>query len=321
MLSRTADSLYWMSRYLERAEHTARMAAVNLNFILEDSAGSYEDRLTRLLRVLYCPMPEEDQNNLTSILNKVVFDRSHPNSIFSCVASARENARQVREQISTELWEYLNRFYLEIREMAASGSVSVLEPALYKRISELSFLLQGITDMTLSHEEGWQFIRLGRYLERLESKTEMLKVYLQAYRLDRTADPAQQYLEKVEILKYSSAFEPYCKVYTADLRFAWIAEFLILNPDFPHSLRYAMRQVDYSLGDIEKESGGRRSGQLSRIAGKSNADLEFSTFETLQARGIDQFLADLESASAEIHKEMHQVYIRYSIDAEVGNRL
>lgn len=317
MLSRTADSLYWMSRYLERAEHTARMTNVNLNFMLEDTTSSNEDRLKRLLKVLYCPPPDCDPDDIKTILSKIVFNRSHPNSILSLISIARENARQVREQVSTELWEALNRFFLEFRDLSVSGNHQVLEPNLYKRIIESSFLLQGITDATLSHEEGWQFIRLGRFLERAEATTEMLKVYLQAYRLDNTADAAQQYLEKVEILKYTSAFEPYCKLYTADLRFNWIAEFLILNADFPHSVCFSIRQVSYSLSDIARNSGRPLSLDLLRLSGKLMAMLEFSSAEEILEMGIEKFLGDLEKSCAAIHKEMDELYIKYSIGTEL----
>ncbi|NUQ80214.1 MAG: alpha-E domain-containing protein [Bacteroidetes bacterium] len=313
MLSRAADCLFWMSRYLERADHTARMTDVNLNLMTEgDQEG--RERLIRLIHALHMPAPEAEADDLRPYYHRIAADARHPNSVLSCITSARENARQVREMLSTELWETLNRFYLDLRADCARQTPVFAESSFYKKIRERSFQIRGIADDTLSHSEPWQFIRLGRYLERMEATSELLRTYFKVYRLQPSQDHSRQYLEKVEILKYCSAFEPYSKVYTADFRFTWMAEFLLLNHDFPYSLTFSTRQVDYAITDLISLSGRQDTGDLRKVTGKIRSFLEFSTGEDILKDGIDAFLKRIEDASVDINKAVYQTFITYPIE-------
>src|SRR3974390_2962851 len=165
MLSRVADSLYWMSRYLERAEHTARLIDVQLNLLLDRSPVSAERRWQHMLACLGLQRPYEGARDSYSVAQALAFDVSQPSSIVACIMSARENARQVREEISSEMREQMNRLFHEVRRAGMQDWEE--SPYQFLRgIREGGHLFQGITDSTMTHGQGWEFIQLGRYLER-----------------------------------------------------------------------------------------------------------------------------------------------------------
>src|SRR5271155_108068 len=204
MLSRVADSLYWMSRYLERAEHTTRLLDVNLNLMLDETAASAERRWQRVLQALNKPKDIAWTGDPYALTQELTFDTEHKASILSCIIAARENARQVREQISTEQWHRLNSLYLQVTrpEMQSDRQAQALlagttQPSEFlQSVMEAVHQFQGVTDSTMNHGEGWQFIQVGRYIERAYATT----LLLEAYHEDLWAHPEQivegnEYLE------------------------------------------------------------------------------------------------------------------------------
>ena len=212
MLSRVADSLYWMSRYLERAEHTTRLLDVNLNLMLDESSTSSDHRWMRVLAALGKPKRLKWEGNPYEVARALTFDTGVKSSVVSCIIAARENARHVREQISTEQWHRLNSLFLEVTrpefkraldleslDAAAEGAAAFLQ-----QVMEAVHQFQGVTDSTMSHGEGWHFIQIGRFLERA-SATAML---LEAYNEDLWAHPERvaegnEYLEWMGLLRCS----------------------------------------------------------------------------------------------------------------------
>src|ERR1700752_5355196 len=174
MLSRVADSLYWMSRYLERAEHTARWIEVDLQLRLHQSPGSAAGRWLRLLNALQTLGPEDAKVDAASITHLLTLARTNPSSILSCVAAARENLRQVREQWSSEMWEQLNRLYLQVSNTSKTESWLLNSHIFFRAVQEGAHLFQGVTDSTISHGEGWQYIQLGRYVERIDTLARLI---------------------------------------------------------------------------------------------------------------------------------------------------
>ena len=235
MLSRVADSLYWMSRYLERAEHTARLIDVGLNLMLDQTPAAAERRWGRLLVSLHAPAQLARSSDAYQIAQAMTFDAANETSIVSCIASARENLRQVREQISSEMWEQLNRLNLQVRETRLDDIWNVSTHEFFRSVKEGAHLFQGITDATMNHGEGWQFMQVGRHMERAGATATLLDVYAGEFLAPDGADAGgpKSYLDWVGLLKACTAFEAYCKVYTADLRPERIAEFLLLNADWP----------------------------------------------------------------------------------------
>jgi uncharacterized alpha-E superfamily protein len=174
MLSRVADSLYWMSRYLERAEHTARLIDVDLQLRLDQSQEASAGRWLRLLEASQVPAPEDGKVDPASLTHVLTLDRTNSSSILSCVAAARENLRQVREQCSTEMWEQLNRLYLQVNSTTASEAWLLQSHIFFRAVQEGAHLFQGVTDSTMSHGEGWQYIQLGRFVERTEELARLI---------------------------------------------------------------------------------------------------------------------------------------------------
>ena len=162
MLSRVADSLYWMSRYLERAEHTARLIDVDVQLRLDHAPESGMVRWLRLAETLQAPVSAGDKLDAPHLARALTLERSNPSSIASCISAARENLRQVREQCSSEMWEQLNRLYLHVVGTPTSEDWHVHSKVSFCGVQEGAHLFCGVTDSTMSHGEGWHFIQIGR---------------------------------------------------------------------------------------------------------------------------------------------------------------
>jgi uncharacterized alpha-E superfamily protein len=318
MLSRVADSLYWMSRYLERAEHTARLVDVELQLWLDQSPESGAGRWRFLLEALRIPTAQGVLDS-TRLLDTLVFSRTNASSIVSCIAAARENLRHVREQCSSEMWEQLNRLYLEVMGTRPEEAWMLKSHAFFHAVQEGAHLFQGITDGTMSHGEGWQHIQLGRYVERTDTLAALMETHFR--RVARPADQAvesAEYLEWVGLLRACVAFEAYCKVYTAEIRPLRVAEFLLLNSDFPHSVRFSADRVNAAL-HIMEDLTGRREKLPTRIAGRLRAQLSFSQIGEVMSEDVHAYLVNVRSECARIHAAIHQIYFDYSIESELAS--
>jgi uncharacterized alpha-E superfamily protein len=320
MLSRVADSLYWMSRYLERAEHTARLVDVNLTQMLDQTPEAAEPRWERLLASLQAGVAAEQTGDAYRIAQALTFDAANPASIVACIAAGRENARQVREQISSEMWEQLNRLYLRVRGASMDAVWSAEPHEFFQAVKEGSHLFQGTTDATMSHGEGWQFIQIGRSIERAGATAAGLDVAFRALGPARAegADESD-YLEWVAVLKSFSAFEAYCKVYTADVQPERVAEFLLLSDVFPRSVRFAADTVQRALHQVGRLTGSRGAGRVERLAGRLRAALDYAQVEEIMADDFHAYLATIQRQCAQIHVAIHQVYIAYPIDAALAS--
>src|ERR1700685_2806814 len=248
MLSRVAESLYWMSRYLERAEHTARLLDVDLQLRLDQSPKNSSGRWLRLLEASQVPAPVDGQSDAAPLTHILTLDRDNSSSILSCVAAARENLRQVREQCSTEMWEQLNRLYLQVNSTTSSEAWLLNSYVFFRAVQEGAHLFQGATDSTMAHGEGWQYIQLGRFVERTDALARLIGTHFTwlHHSLEQAVEN-EEYLEWVGLLKSCAAFEAYCKTYTAELRPLRVAEFLLLNSSFPHSVRFSVDRVHAAL--------------------------------------------------------------------------
>src|SRR5947209_305855 len=274
MLSRVADSLYWMSRYMERAEHTTRLLDVNLNLMLDESETSADRRWHRLLQALGYPRGVEWTGDPYALAQSLSFDTNAPASILSCIISARENSRHVREQISTEQWHRLNTLYLEVTRPEVRR-VERSEPSDFlQHVMEGVHQFQGVSDSTMSHGEGWQFIQVGRYIERASATALLLEAYHDdLWMLHDRIPEGTEYLEWMGLLRSATAFEAYCKVYTADVTPDRVLEFLLLDEDFPHSVRFSIDTLQCALEAIEGEGGRSRAAPLRRLSGRLQASL------------------------------------------------
>jgi uncharacterized alpha-E superfamily protein len=318
MLSRVADSLYWMSRYLERAEHTARLIEVDLQLRLDQSPETSAGRWLTLLDALQTPAPQDTTIDAGSITNLLTLGRSNPSSIFSCVSAARENLRQVREQCSSEMWEQLNRLYLQVSNTSKTESWLLNSHIFFRAVQEGAHLFQGVTDSTISHGEGWQYIQLGRYVERIDTLARLIGTHfvILTHPPDQPIE-TEEYLEWVGLLKSCAAFEAYCKTYTAELRPLRVAEFLLLNREFPHSVRFSVDMVQAALARIG-EMTERKAEQPVRLAGRLQATLSFSQIDEILAAGASAYVDSVRWQCAQAHSAIHQVYFDYSVESALA---
>ena len=273
MLSRVADSLYWMGRYLERAEHTARLVDVELQLWLDQSPETGAGRWRFLLEALQRAQRRRPRRSRRNSSTRWSSAATNTSSIVSCISTARENLRHVREQCSSRhvgaAQPPLSRCDGDAPRRRLDPEVSRFLP---RSCTEGAYLFHGITDATMSHGEGWQFIQLGRYVERADTLTTLLETHFQPHDQPDFEHPVEgaEYLEWVGLLRDCVAFEAYCKTHTAEIRPMRVAEFLILNPEFPHSIRFSVDRVNAALhfiGDLTQ-----RAAKLpTRIAGRLRA--------------------------------------------------
>jgi uncharacterized alpha-E superfamily protein len=313
MLSRVADNLYWMSRYLERAEHTARLAGVNLDLAIDrtpEASGGHWDRLFHSLQVA-----EPDcAQDAASIATALTYDTSRGESIAAYVSSARENARQVREQISSEMWEQLNRLYWQVKQ-ASHDVVEAQQPfESLRSIIDGIYLFKGITNSTMSRGEGWHYIQLGRFIERAASTALLLDVHMHAFPHDEGAVEAADAPEWVGLLRSCTAFEAYCRRYTATLEPRRVADFLLLDAEFPRSVRFAVEQIENSLRIITRVSGRSNAGRAERLAGRLRASLYYAQVDEIVADNLRQFLENVRRQCALVHSAMYHSFITYQVE-------
>ncbi|QGJ69960.1 A putative alpha-helical domain with a conserved ER motif family protein [Planctomycetales bacterium 10988] len=297
MLSRVAECIFWMSRYIERAENVARFIDVNQNLMLDldnamreqweplvFTAGDQEDFSARY-----------DKATRHNVLHFLTFDEENPNSILSCVARARENARTVRENISSAMWEEINKFHLFVLDGAKRGTDHTADfVTFYDSVKSRSHLLIGVTDTTMSHSEGWHFARLGRLLERADKTSRILdvKYYLLLPKIQDVGTPLD-IVQWSALLQSASALEMYRKSH-GRLVPSKVADFLILDRAFPRSMRFCLIHAENSLHNITETPIGTFSNRSEQLIGRLRAELDYTLIDDIIARGLHEFIDDFQ---------------------------
>ncbi len=317
MLSRVANSLYWMSRYIERAENIARIVDVNLQLLL-DLRNLDEARLEQhWLPIVQTTGDEEDffklypRASAKNVTEFLVFLEANPNSIVSCICSARENARTVRDQITGTFWEELNRLYWFVRTPQARAVWEETPSDFFQQIKTASLNLIGMTYATLLHNEGWWFTQVGKFLERADKTTRILDIGHRS--LPKPGKPQllsqQEALEWIAILRSCTGWDAFKSIHGAEVRPQHVAEFLLLNPDFPRSVRFCVNELNLGLRAISGVAPGRFSNEAEKLAGRLVAALQFCTIEEVFARGMHEYLDDLQGQLNAIGQAMFAAYI------------
>jgi uncharacterized alpha-E superfamily protein len=306
MLARVADSLYWVGRYIERAEHYARISGVMLNATLDRSdAAAQAAQIARA-----AAGAPEGGRTLTplELARSLCLDRDNTSSVVVSLARARENARQVRDQITSESWERLNMLYLRATGPRAPSAFGSDPPAFLSEIVTDLHLFNGAADATMSHGEGWRFMVTGVHLERALLMARLLKVCFGGE--SRVPDDP---LSLVGVLRMACALEPYLRVYTADLNPRYILEFLMFDEDFPRSIHYSTAHIEQHLTHLSR---GRELGRADpqRLAGRLNARLAYADEEEAAGGGATALLAAVEAECNAIHQAMHDSFVAYPLE-------
>ena len=317
MLSRVADSFYWMSRYLERAEHSARVLDVHLSLALDDPTDKAGQSLLASIGSPPAGVVPPMVTAQPSPASAGRIDPRHRAAVAGCVVGARENARQIREQISSEMWEQLNRMYLLVRD-ADRGDPTIEPGSFLRAVIEGSHLFHGVTETTLSHGEGWHYIELGRYIERATTTASMLEVYFAESPAITGEQAVARYADSLGLLRGCAAFQAYCRHYTADLRPERVAEFLLLNAEFPRSVRFAVDRLEDSLRSIARLLGRQPTGRPERYAGQLRAALNYGQIDEILAESLTRYVQTIAKRCDQVHNALYQTYIAYPIETAIA---
>jgi len=296
MLSRVANSIYWMCRYIERAENVARFISVNLNLLLDMpmEEGKHWQPLivTTGDRELYDR--QHSDYSQESVLRFLTFDREYPNSIVASLSAARENARSIREIISSEMWEHLNNFYLETAD-AGSMDLAIEDPHRFFKIIQMrSHMFTGLMEATMSHGEAWHFARMGLMIERADKTSRILDV--KYFMLLPTADLVNTPIDSIQwtaVLKSASAFEMYRKAHHR-ITPRNVANFLIFDIRFPRSIRHCVSSAMICLHRISGSSTGAAHNPAEKRLGRLEADLEYTDIDEVIDQGMHEYLDNLQ---------------------------
>jgi len=318
MLSRVADSLYWLARYIERAENHSRILDVNLQVTLDDDhigeegdksdwepiLAALEDR--KLFQRLYAV------TNAETVCEFLTFAQENPSSIRSCVAAARENARTVREYISSEMWERINSLYLWLNSADARQTFASSAIDFYRQLVDFAHQFHGTTDATLTHGEGWSFLQVGKYLERADSASRILD--LKYHILLPHGEQVGGNVDTVQwqaVLKSCSAFEAYRKLHTGQVTPWSVAEFILLHEQFPRSIRFCAEQLDVALHAISGSSRAHFANEAERLSGKLCSDLNYAMIGDITRAGLHQHLDGIQYRLIEIAAAMRAEFCEW----------
>lgn len=320
MLSRVADALFWMSRYIERSEHVARMLDVSFNLELDLSAvvsGNYDLHWMGLLNAMQQPVTVVEHyphlQRRDALMHWYTFDGNNPHSITSCVTRSRANARGVRGSIPNEVWKELNKLYWQLRDDDFKKRFTEAPSEYYGAVEEGSHAVQGMCDALMAHDEGWQFIQLGKFLERFFITVRFIDVHNELLR--ELTDPADLPLANLHwagVLRCCAGYHAYQRMYVGRVEPARALELLLLNPGVPRSARFCLEAALKSLGDMYGEGMMRRRAEskCERLLGKALSDLRYADLNALSAKpdGLHVFLTDLLDRCTEASMALQEMY-------------
>jgi uncharacterized alpha-E superfamily protein len=310
LLSRVASSCFWLSRYRERAEFTARVLDVHMITQLDTRSTDDNRDWLPILQINGCLNRVLKENRISDkafILHCLCLELQNPNSIMACVRSARENSRQAREQISSEMWEQVNTMYHELNRLTPGALLIDIHPIL-QRVKNDALLLQGLTDQTMMHGEAWNFIRLGRFMERANTTCRLLRIRAsQQENLDQIYPEAMYW---IAVLKSASSLEAFHKTYTAPVSATAATEFLLLNVESPRSILFCLENALEALNAISGTTGRRFNNEADRVLGQMASRLHY-----LRLHDIDllSFLDELQACLHQVSDLVMQTYCSYEV--------
>jgi len=306
-----------MNRYIERAENTARIVDVNLQLLLD-----FRNLDDRRLAEHWVPIVQSTGDeklffelykaaNGQTVTDFLVFRQENPNSILSAVAQARENARMVRDQITVEMWEEINRLYLFIRSPQARQVWASAPDELCNEVKRSSLLLHGLVQGTMLENEGWHFMDAGRFIERADKTTRILDVRYQTLPARGLPGPINETdaLEWVAVLRSCSAMDAYRQTYGADVHPANIGELLVLSDEFPRSVRSCVSRLDRALRSIAGTPSHRFTNNAEKLSGRLLAELQFSTVDDIFAPGLHEYLDQVQIKLNAVGDALFEAYI------------
>jgi len=319
MLSRVANLVYWMARYLERAENTARIVDVNAQLVLDLQSRQAADDPKSWEPLVYVTGDEDkffelygDAVTERAVIEFMLFDKRNPSSLISCIAFARENARCIRDQLSGDVWETLNTFYLKLKSddfgrYAQLGSAEYLN-----RVKTQIQLLFGVADSMIPRTNLWWFFQLGRHLERADNTSRILDVKYYMLLPDvNTVGSALDMVQWASVLRSCSAFEAFRRSRRGQLNLERVVDYLLRDAVFPRSILFSIAEAEQSLAQITAEGSQLDESPPSRLLRSLRIELEQIDVTTVIADGLHEFLDDVQMKISEVHASIQETFVDY----------
>lgn len=311
MLSRIADSLFWIGRYMERADNTARILDVNYHMLLEQPPDTYKLRWDPLVLITSeSPLFYEKygEANATTVFEFLGFDDANPSSILQCIMSARENARTIRDRLSREMWEDINILYHKVMKLRDVDGLTYFCDV----VKRGGHRFLGVCDATMTRDDGWHFIQAGAALERAEMTARILDVhYHRLLEGPQILNEARNHAW-VAVLKSVAAFEFYRRQYT-QIEPLKVAELLLLDSRHPRSVRFNIGQLQDSLLAISGSVPGTYANEAERLTGRLHERLTYDRIEEIFDRGLHNSLGELQRTCQAIGEQITRTYFYYAV--------
>ena len=314
MLSRVADALFWMSRYLERAEHVARLLDVCFHLELDlhgMTAVPHELHWTALVAILQQVIVprKETRSPQAAISHALTFDLDNPVSVMSCVTRARANARTIRGTISSEMWKELNKLYWRLCDADFVRQAQESPHEFFQAVECGNWTFQGICDATLTHDEGWEFIQLGKFLERADKTLRILDTqYHVLHELVNPGDLPLANLQWAGVLRSCRAYEAYQRLYVGRVEPERVVEFLLLHPGSPRSVRFCLEAAAQALTRIQGPPSGAPLGKADRLLGQVLSELKYGELAQLLQGDLHAFLGRVLERCAHASRAVQEAY-------------
>ena len=312
LLARYADCIFWLARYVERAENLARILDVNETFSRDGRGGQNWRSIVQLNSDEKRFFAKHDTASVHSVVNFYVIDNDNPTSILSAIRNARENARTLRPLISTEMWVQLNMFYNHLLGLCAEDLAPGRLGALFATIKEACQTHTGITEGTFFRDQGWYFYQIGRYIERADQTTRLLdiKYHLLLPSVADVGSPADV-SQWNALLRSAAGYHAFRRLHAASTTPARVAGFLLLNPAFPRSAHHCVREVGQLLGEVKSRYALRRGNDAAEELDRLQALLGTLDVSTILSRGLHEFLDTIQRQLIAVTRELSVAFFGY----------
>lgn len=317
MLSRVAENLYWIARYIERAENVARLLDDSFHLELDatglGAGAGATGPVESVLSILACREEFERRRpggDRDAILRFLTFERDHPASILAMLGRARENARGTQETLSVEAWGQINRLYLYLSSTQAKRRFAAGPSAFYEGIKRACILFNGLVEGTLPRTEVYHFLQLGRYLERVSQMSRILNVKMADLREEGPIDGPLQVVYWSSLLQSCSAYEAYLRQTQDEVHSEAVVHYLVLDRIFPRSMRFSVDRCCESLRTITGSDGDHVDTEAERLLGRLDSELRYLDVEELFRLGLDPFLRRVQDVCRQVGLEIYQTYFQ-----------
>jgi uncharacterized alpha-E superfamily protein len=318
MLSRVANLIYWIARYLERAENTARIVEVNSQLVLDLQARQAADDPRAWEPLVFVTGSDEKFHELygekateRAVVEFMLFDKRNPSSVLSCIAFARENARCIRDQLAAELWETLNTFYLRLKDDDFTRYAQLGAADYLAWIKCQTQLFHGVADAMIPRDDGWRFYELGRHLERADNTTRILDIkYFMILPGMQAVGSALDIVQWASVLRSCSAFEAFRRARRGDLDLPRVVDYLLRDPAFPRSVLHAVGQIEQSLLRIDGD-GRPAVAKAQELVHVLFEDLRAAEAKAIITEGLHEYLDALQLRIEQIHHAIQRAYVTH----------